>query len=85
MSDNEWVECPHCNGKKMEFPDCEECEGRGWVDDPDGGTMSCPECDGESCSICDGEGWVAAEQNAHLTRAGDGNQADELQPPAQVA
>ena len=35
MSEIEWVECPHCNGKKMEVPDCEECEGRGWVDDPD--------------------------------------------------
>ena len=61
MSDIEWVECPHCNGKKMEVPDCEECEGRGWVDDPDGGTMACPECNGESCSVCDGEGYVDAK------------------------
>ena len=67
MSDSEWVECPHCNGKKMEVPDCEECEGRGWVDDPDGGTMTCPECDDESCSVCGGEGYVAAEQGLHLT------------------
>ncbi len=63
MSEIEWVECPHCNGKKMEVPDCEECEGRGWVDDPDGGTMICPECDGESCSVCGGEGEIAAEQS----------------------
>ena len=61
MSDIEWVECPHCNGKKMEVPDCEECDGRGWVDDPDGGTMVCPECSGESCSVCDGEGYVDAK------------------------
>lgn len=27
----------------------------------------------------------AAEHHAHLTRAGGGNEADELQPPAQVA
>ena len=63
MSNNEWVECPHCNGKKMEVPDCEECEGRGWVDDPGGGTMTCPECDGEYCSVCGGEGYVAAQQS----------------------
>jgi len=67
MSDNEWVECPHCNGKKVEVPDCEECEGRGWVDDPDGGTMTCPECNGETCSVCGGEDYVAAEQNVHPT------------------
>lgn len=49
--------CKHCNGTGKEFPDCPECEGRGWVDDPDdGGTMTCPECDDEPCSECDGEG-----------------------------
>lgn len=80
MSDNEWVECPHCNGKKMEFPDCEECEGRGWVDDPDGGTMSCPECNGESCSTCDGEGWIAAEQSVHPTNDGLTHADDESKP-----
>ena len=52
--------CPHCNGKKMEVPDCEECKGRGWISDPGGGTMTCPECDGESCSVCGGDGYVAA-------------------------
>lgn len=56
---DEWVECPHCSGKKMELPDCEECEGRGWVEDEElGGTMSCPECGGETCSTCGGEGYV---------------------------
>lgn len=64
MSDEtEWVECPHCQGKKMEFPDCASCEGAGWVEDEDdGGTMTCPECNSEPCSECDGEGLVAAEQ-----------------------
>lgn len=27
---------------------CEECDGSGWVYDPsDGGTMVCPDCDGD--------------------------------------
>lgn len=27
---------------------CKECEGDGWVEDPsDGGTMTCPRCDGD--------------------------------------
>lgn len=27
---------------------CPLCDGKGWVEDPsDGGTMVCPECDGE--------------------------------------
>jgi DnaJ-class molecular chaperone len=55
----EEIECPHCGGTKKEFPECEECEGKGWVDDPDdGGTMDCPECHGEECSTCNGEGFV---------------------------
>ena len=37
--------CTACNGTKQAVPDCEECEGNGWVPDPDdGGTMTCPEC-----------------------------------------
>jgi DnaJ-class molecular chaperone len=57
------ITCPHCNGSGMEFPDCETCEGRGWVDDPsDGGTMSCPECYGETCSVCNGELYIDDEQ-----------------------
>jgi DnaJ-class molecular chaperone len=28
--------------------DCETCDGAGWVSDPsDGGTMTCPDCEGE--------------------------------------
>ena len=75
--EDEWIECPHCNGKKMEFPDCEECEGRGWVDDPEGGTMMCPECNGESCSECGGEGFVqrptmpATDPPSALVRQGE--------------
>jgi hypothetical protein len=30
----------------MANPDCETCEGNGWVYDPMGGTMMCPDCDG---------------------------------------
>lgn len=53
-------ECPHCHGTGKEHY-CEECEGKGWVEDPsDGGTMVCPECDDdpESCHICGGEGFI---------------------------
>lgn len=51
--------CKECRGvgKKAE---CELCEGNGWVDDPeDGGTMVCPDCDGEAginCQECEGSG-----------------------------
>jgi hypothetical protein len=46
-------DCEHCQDTKLAHPDCETCEGNGWVDDPkDGGTMTCPECDGERCPHC---------------------------------
>lgn len=49
-------ECEDCRGTGMMFPDCEKCEGHGWVRDPsDGGTMSCPDCDGEYCNECTDE------------------------------
>lgn len=55
----ESVECQHCKGTCVEFPECETCGGNGWVDDPDdGGTISCPECGGEKCSTCEGSGYV---------------------------
>jgi DnaJ-class molecular chaperone len=42
---------------------CETCESYGWVPDPsDGGTMTCPDCDGDSaenCEECEGTGWIA--------------------------
>lgn len=48
--------CPECNGTGQLIPDCESCDGNGWVDDPsDGGTMTCPECGDEKCERCGGE------------------------------
>lgn len=55
-------ECGNCNGTGYLFDECETCGRNGWVDDPkDGGTMTCPDCEGESeekCDACDGEGVV---------------------------
>jgi DnaJ-class molecular chaperone len=52
-------ECSTCDGTGKEFPDCEDCEGKGWVPDPVyGGTMTCPTCNSEDCSDCDGEGYI---------------------------
>lgn len=49
--------CTECDGTGMAVPDCEECNGNGSVDDPsDGGTMMCPECDGDKCEACHGSG-----------------------------
>lgn len=63
MNEEQWIECPHCHGKKKEFPDCEECNGCGWVEDPeDGGTMTCPACNDEVCSECNGEGDVQSNK-----------------------
>lgn len=55
-------DCPHCETTKMEFPHCKTCNGYGWIDDPKGGTMTCPECNGEECSECNGEGYVFEEE-----------------------
>lgn len=55
--DSRFVECPNCSGTG-EASVCDGCNGYGWVEDPDGGTMTCPECGGERCSFCDGEGIV---------------------------
>lgn len=50
-------ECIACHGKGMAVPDCEACSGDGWViDEEDGGTMTCPECDREKCEVCGGSG-----------------------------
>lgn len=50
-------ECEFCDGTGKMIPNCETCEGKGWVNDPsDGGTMSCPVCDNEDCDICHGTG-----------------------------
>lgn len=50
------LKCEVCNGTRMAVPDCEKCEGNGWVYDPTGGTMCCPECGGDECEACDGTG-----------------------------
>ena len=54
------IECKKCDGSGYTFPSCERCYRLGWVDDPsDGGTITCPECEGESierCKLCDGTG-----------------------------
>lgn len=58
MADYDYT-CENCNGSGQEINDCPECEGQGWVDDPDdGGTMTCPECENEQCNECDGTGEV---------------------------
>ncbi len=47
-------DCPFCKGTGMANPDCETCEGNGWVEDEeDGGTKVCPDCDGEECQECE--------------------------------
>ena len=55
-------ECKKCDGTGYSFSECETCFRKVWVDDPkDGGTMTCPDCDGESeerCNLCDGTGEV---------------------------
>ena len=49
--------CAMCGGTGAVEPDCIECMGNGWVDDPDdGGTMMCPECLDEKCPYCEGTG-----------------------------
>jgi len=52
--------CKECGGGGRNGDECEDCDSYGYVDDPDdGGTMTCPSCDGysgENCLICDGEG-----------------------------
>lgn len=54
---NEDWKCVACDGTGMAVPDCEACEGTGWVDDEkDGGTMTCPECNGDKCDQCGGSG-----------------------------
>jgi DnaJ-class molecular chaperone len=53
---DDW-KCEACDGTGMAVPDCEECSGNGWVDDEeDGGTMTCPSCNGNKCDTCGGSG-----------------------------
>lgn len=57
MKPPEDYDCPDCAGTGKEMPDCSECHGGGWIDDPeDGGTMTCPECGDQKCETCNGSG-----------------------------
>lgn len=59
------IECPHCEGSGYEYDECETCGRNGWVEDEEnGGTMTCPDCEGESstqCEECEGDGEVYRE------------------------
>ena len=49
--------CDACSGSGN--LECDTCDSAGWVDDPsDGGTMTCPDCQGEKCIECNGEGVI---------------------------
>lgn len=52
--------CPNCDGTGKETPYCENCEGRGWVDDPkvDGDTLICSYCEDQECYDCAGIGYI---------------------------
>jgi DnaJ-class molecular chaperone len=55
-AEGEWA-CTACEGTGQAVPDCEACDGHGWVDDEDeGGTMTCPECLDDKCESCKGSG-----------------------------
>jgi hypothetical protein len=65
-------ECKPCRGTGYKHEGCERCERDGWVEDlEDGGTMTCPECNGESaelCSICQGDGLHHVTQQEEIDR-----------------
>lgn len=65
MNKPEDWKCEACDGTGMLVPDCETCSGAGWVDDEeDGGTMTCPECDGDKCDVCHGSGEKPSPQGS---------------------
>ena len=48
--------CKHCDGTGYEYDECETCGRDGWVYDevtPEGGTIVCPDCEGESDVLCE--------------------------------
>lgn len=60
--EGEWA-CTECQGTGVAVPDCETCDGNGWVDDEeDGGTMTCPDCLGDRCEACNGSGEAAGPE-----------------------
>ena len=51
--------CDHCDGTGQEVPDCETCDGKGKVKDPNVDLMElvdCPECLNSPCPYCLGKG-----------------------------
>ena len=48
-------DCGECDGTGLAMPEgCELCDSYGWVDDPsDGGTMTCPDCNGLAGENCE--------------------------------
>lgn len=58
---DDW-KCTACEGTGKAVPDCECCDGNGWIDDEkDGGTMTCPDCLDDRCEICGGTGEKPAD------------------------
>jgi len=49
---SESKECENCYGEGFQNDECGHCERDGYVDDPEGGTMTCPYCDGNSAEPC---------------------------------
>lgn len=49
--------CAACEGTGKLHPNCEPCDGLGWVAKETGpGSTECPECGGEKCPDCGGSG-----------------------------
>ncbi len=50
------IDCDECDETGQNMPDCESCNGKGWTEDPCGGTMTCTECNDRPCFYCGGKG-----------------------------
>jgi|AntDeeMetagen681_2_1112603.scaffolds.fasta_scaffold08533_4 DnaJ-class molecular chaperone len=54
------MNCAVCDGTGYLSDECGTCGRAGWIeDDQDGGTMTCPDCDGDAdqtCDECEGTG-----------------------------
>lgn len=49
----ERMNCEHCRQTGLEYPDCEPCQGMGFVVDEETMTIQdCPECENEPCNEC---------------------------------
>ena len=46
-------DCSHCNHTGQQYPECDECQGLGFIVDPETATTKdCPECENEPCNEC---------------------------------